>query len=550
MASGGYPNPYGQPPPGGIPPYGQQPGDPYGAPPGGMPYGVPPYGAPPYGAQPYGMPPGGMPYGAPPPEASGKYKPFSQKPPTLPYEPKTPTGKQTIEQLRAAYDQIFAEEQKHEEKKSNMDKPYVPPQECPENLDDQVFKKCQTALKDVSTQLSEKSGSKIKVLIDWNFTTHREFDDKKNADKSQCVETLTSDHINRFITYSNGLIDFIDKDSTLVAGNAIKQRVKYVVITYDPENKVKSTIGSYPHYKVELLYYVLRITINLKDSQSSCYSPNVHFEDIFSLHISQAVAESKTKLKELEESFTEKTKHTIAIVIDYYSFVYSKEFLTSKGEDRTRIISTIWTDHLQRALFYSNGLTDLCEKDPITTLKAVKERVKSFVFAYDPTSKIDDKTGSYNYYKFEIDNEGRITMTVNLSSARNSCYSPHEKYDGIFDLRTDQAIVACNEKIVEMEKDLKTKIGKKIPIYVDYRNFVLNKKWKTLKQLSDKTSMIEKISNEHLQRLLFYSNGLADLAENDKIWKEQVNNKVSYIFFTYDPGNTIKSKVGSYIIMI
>lgn len=69
-------------------------------------------------------------------------------------------------------------------------------------------------------------------------------------------------------------MDFIDKDSTLVAGNAIKQRVKYVVITYDPENKVKSTIGSYPHYKVELLYYVLRITINLKDSQSSCYSPN------------------------------------------------------------------------------------------------------------------------------------------------------------------------------------------------------------------------------------------------------------------------------------
>eukprot|EP01128_Nolandella_sp_AFSM9_P006415 TRINITY_DN3297_c0_g1_i1.p1 TRINITY_DN3297_c0_g1~~TRINITY_DN3297_c0_g1_i1.p1 ORF type:complete len:2515 (-),score=681.68 TRINITY_DN3297_c0_g1_i1:154-6999(-) len=185
----------------------------------------------------------------------------------------------------------------------------------------------------------------------------------------------------------------------------------------------------------------------------------------------------------------------------------------------------------------------MCEKDE-TTQKAVKAKVHTFLFKYDPESEVDSE-GSYKHYSLTLDN-GVLSMIVNLDKWRDSCYSHEEKYDAVFDLRTDQGMIECNSKLEELMDTLEGKVDKKIPILADYSSFINHEEWANLEPLSKKTEVLKYIWYEHVDRLITGSSGLGGLAEKDEVFLKQVQNKVNLVVIKYDPENEVDDDRYSY----
>lgn len=53
-------------------------------------------------------------------------------------------------------------------------------------------------------------------------------------------------------------------------------------------------------------------------------------------------------------------------------------------------------------------------------------------------------------------------LDLGLCSPLDSLYYPEQKYDHIFDLRTDQGMILCNEKLEEIVDKLEGQVDKKV----------------------------------------------------------------------------------------
>lgn len=119
-----------------------------------------------------------------------------------------------------------------------------------------------------------------------------------------------------------------------------------------------------------------------------------------------------------------------------------------------------------------------------------------------------------------------------------------------------QGIKAAEPKFEAIQSKLEAKVDKPITIFIDYEIFVKHQTFLKYASTSINNSdtcsykkkeysgIIEAIWQSHIERLLFDSSeGLATLCSTSPVMKKEVQARVHFIVFRYDPENTVRLPV-------
>eukprot|EP01127_Copromyxa_protea_P014489 TRINITY_DN4046_c0_g1_i1.p1 TRINITY_DN4046_c0_g1~~TRINITY_DN4046_c0_g1_i1.p1 ORF type:complete len:2502 (+),score=470.93 TRINITY_DN4046_c0_g1_i1:479-7507(+) len=387
----------------------------------------------------------------------------------------------------------------------------------------------------IEDSLESKLDVRIPIVVDYSFTTHPTFLEKRLQEHTNIIERINQ-HLNYVLCDSSGMAQLISEHE--MNKEAIVAKIKGVVFKYDVEDSVQDTIGSYSHYKIELTQGNLVITVNLNNADSSCYYAHQKISPLLGVRLAIAMRATEEKIEEAVSKLEGQLEKKIPIVIDFAFFVNSEPFLEMSISDQENAIQRMVNSKIEGAFTGYDGLGRMAEQREIVK-KAVQQRVHQIICRYDPLNEQDDDFG----FKLE---SGNLFFTINLRSYNNGCYYAQRKFETLFELYVAEGIEYCNKKCEEISDNLEKMVDKKIPITISYSKFTRHADFASMSPPSSQKEALEYIVNRHLPNFLLESSGLGYMARSDEDWKEQVQKKVNHIIFEFDPENEQSATIGSY----
>eukprot|EP01080_Neovahlkampfia_damariscottae_P009925 gene9925-2246_t len=247
--------------------------------------------------------------------------------------------------------------------------------------------------------------TKIPIEINWDFTKHDNFLSLPLDKHSDVIKKIYDSHI-YYIT--QGLQGF---SSDTVTRESIKERIKKVNFTYDPEDKIVEP------YSVFLKDGILYVVTNLNKYNTSISAFKDRMDPVLNLRVDLGKRDSVEKLSnsqgKIHSTFTKK----IPLVIDW-KFTESEEFLNRNLKDYTTIIAKLW----EKIGYYGIQKLTGVYNDKKFNEKEFTQYVDEIVLSYDDTNSINTICHGEKNTDFRLTLiDRKLTYLVNLKNYSNIC---------------------------------------------------------------------------------------------------------------------------------
>eukprot|EP01125_Pyxidicula_operculata_P008849 TRINITY_DN2931_c0_g1_i5.p1 TRINITY_DN2931_c0_g1~~TRINITY_DN2931_c0_g1_i5.p1 ORF type:complete len:2593 (+),score=522.82 TRINITY_DN2931_c0_g1_i5:630-7781(+) len=338
------------------------------------------------------------------------------------------------------------------------------------------------AKRDLSDDLKEnirtiKSavGKEIPITIGWDdFVNHQNFlafspEKGELGKRTQIMTVLVKTQLQRI---AQNIKTACESDK--IIKEAWNARIDGIYLTYDPESKIKDTLGGESGHHWSIAFRsedkVLVFSINMDKYDASLYFMAEKLDPIFDLRSAQAERDSLIVLKELSLQIKEHTKKLIEFEVDWKNFINHPKFRAMGDPDMkklTQIMNLTYKTHLATI---KSKVNDLCGSNA-NYQKIVQETVDKIRFTYEPESSISSKIGGDrgSYYTIDLTNKV-LTYTLNLNKNDATVYGLEDKLKPIFEseiLKRD-----LNENVLKAQDTISKSVNGNIEVHIDWDSFI------------------------------------------------------------------------------
>lgn len=267
------------------------------------------------------------------------------------------------------------------------------------------------------------------------------------------------------------------------------------------------------------------------------------------------VADVVKELKSAESKFNITVGGGCAVefLVDW-SFLRAAGFL-SLNEDQRK---TCVTYYLKSSLIDNviGKLTYIATKDHSNV---AREEIQSglflrVIFGYDMTNSINSSVCDSSYtrhYELAI-RDCDLEARVNFDKRDSGLSNLEDKIDCALNIQVAESKAMVREQLDKIEQVILSKLGLAIQVGVDWSftesdaflGEALTQEIVPHKDIQRYKTVCMNIYNLYAEYILCSSAGLVQLCQDDKLYKEAVNERISTIIFTYDPANKVNSPIG------
>jgi hypothetical protein len=380
--------------------------------------------------------------------------------------------------------------------------------------------------------MSSAVGRAFPITLDWSFLTSDAFKTSAVPSQKSRLERFAA-QFDVFITSATGLP--VKAKEPLIK-QRLAERLQGISFTVDPTSGIT---GGYSIDAPVPFPSLVSVKVNLAALDGGALnSLGDKVETILDVAATLAVRTQQARVEEARLKLANFVGvPSFQVVVEWEPLIASHAFTSLVPAEQQarlkllgdRVFAHISGEESAKSIYGQAKQDDLIKQ-------AIVEKVNTFVFTVDPSSKVKVVTEDYTqYWDLHHDANAKvITFTLNLANLRDEMGVFNDRLHRIWNVRGAQAQRQIASSIATIESNLQAAFSKQIPFEIDWKDLMNSIAWSDL-DLNTQKTRLQQIAKVATHCIFEDGSAMTKKATAVAVAKQAVLDKVNKIVYRIDP---------------